>query len=374
MLTPFDDFPIHPSADPIAHPASADPNHYDRYWFNGQAKDGSFFIGGAMGHYPVRGVVDAAFSVVYEGIEHSVYASGFMPLDRSTAVGPLRVEVPEPMRTVRLVADRGATGLGADLTFRARTVAIEEPRQRLVGADGVLGMDHTRLTQWGSWEGTIWIDGTTIDVDPAQTVATRDRSWGMRPVGQQLATQREQRLPQVFWHWLPLHFDDFCTHMALHERTHGDRWLEAAMIVPLLEPGAPACGYDPATHLSGLAYDIKWEPGRREMASATFFANRPDGSEVRIDLEKLYTFRMRGIGYSHPRWSHGSAHGELEVGREDIALDDFDPLDLSSLHLQNIVRATLDGQVGHGVLEQIVLGDHEPTGMRGFTDGWAPAP
>jgi hypothetical protein len=374
MLTPFDDFPIHPSADPIAHPASGDPNHYDRYWFNGQAKDGSFFLAGAMGHYPVRGVIDGAFSCIYEGVEHSVYASGFMPLDRSTAVGPIRIEVPEPMRTVRLIADRNATGFGADLTFRARTVAIEEPRQRLVGADGVLGMDHTRLTQWGSWEGTIWIDGTTIDVDPAQTIATRDRSWGMRPVGQQLQTQRQQRLPQVFWHWLPLHFDNFCTHMALHERTHGDRWLEAAMIVPLLEPGAPACGYDPATHLTDLAYDIKWEPGRREMASATFFANRPDGSEVRIDLEKLYTFRMRGIGYSHPHWSHGSAHGELEVGREDIALDDFDPLDLSSLHLQNIVRATLDGQVGHGVLEQIVLGDHVPTGMHGFTDGWAPSP
>ena len=109
------------------------------------------------------------------------------------------------------------------------------------------------------------------------------------------------------------------------------------------------------------------------MASASFIANRPDGSEVRIDLEKLYTFRMRGIGYSHPHWSHGSSHGELEVGREDIALDDFDPLDLSSLHLQNIVRATLDGQVGHGVLEQIVLGDHDPTGHRGFTDGWAPS-
>ncbi|HEX4017021.1 MAG TPA: hypothetical protein VHX15_09820, partial [Frankiaceae bacterium] len=177
MLTPFDDFPIHPSADPIAHPASGDPNHYDRYWFNGGAKDGSFFLAGAMGHYPVRGVVDGAFSVIYEGIEHSVFASGVMPLDRSTAVGPISVEVPEPMRTVRLKADRNATGIGADLTFRARTVAIEEPRQRLVSPEGVLTMDHTRLTQWGSWEGTIWIDGTTIDVDPAQTIATRDRSW-----------------------------------------------------------------------------------------------------------------------------------------------------------------------------------------------------
>jgi len=59
LLTPFDDYLIHPSADPIAHPATGDPNHYDRYWFNGQDKGGEFFLAGAMGHYPVRGVVDA---------------------------------------------------------------------------------------------------------------------------------------------------------------------------------------------------------------------------------------------------------------------------------------------------------------------------
>jgi hypothetical protein len=373
MLTPFDDFPIHPSADPIAHPATGDPNHYDRYWFNGVAKDGSFYLGGAMGHYPVRGVVDGAFSIVYEGVEHSLFASGQMPLDRRTEVGPIRVEIVEPMKVIRLTADRNANGLGADLTFRARTVAIEEPRQKIVGDDGVPVMDHTRLTQWGSWEGQVWIDGTTIDVDPAQTTATRDRSWGVRAVGQQLVTQRAQRAPQVHWHWLPLHFDDFCTHMAIHERASGDRWLEAAMIVPLLGDGDPGYGPDPATHLKDLAYDITWMPGRREMEKATFMAVRPDGRPVKIELEKLFTFRMRGIGYMHPYWSHGSSHGEREVGREDIALDDFDPLDPSSIHLQHAVRATLDGKVGYGALEQLIIGEHKPSGMKGFLDGWQPA-
>ena len=76
MLTPFDDYPIHQTPAPIAQPVSADPNHYDRYWFNGHQKDGAFYFGAAMGHYPVRGVVDAAFSVVVDGIEHSIFSSG----------------------------------------------------------------------------------------------------------------------------------------------------------------------------------------------------------------------------------------------------------------------------------------------------------
>ncbi len=55
MLTPFDDYPIHPSANPIAHPATGDPNHYDRYWFNGHEQNGDFYFGAAMGHYPSAG-------------------------------------------------------------------------------------------------------------------------------------------------------------------------------------------------------------------------------------------------------------------------------------------------------------------------------
>ena len=35
MLTPADDYPLHQTAEPIAHPGSGDRNHYDRYFFNG---------------------------------------------------------------------------------------------------------------------------------------------------------------------------------------------------------------------------------------------------------------------------------------------------------------------------------------------------
>ena len=370
MLTPFDDYPIHPSADPIAHPATGDPNHYDRYWFNGQDKGGEFFLAGAMGHYPVRGVVDAAFSVVHDGVEHSLFASGRMPLDRTTEIGPLRVEVVEPLRVLRLTADPEARGVGADLVFRARTMAIEEPRQRIVDADGIPVMDHTRLTQWGTWEGTIWIDGDSIEVDPSTTVATRDRSWGMRGVGKPVETNRPRRVPQVFWLWAPLHFDDCCTHMALHEHSDGSRWLQTALVVPLLESaGAPTHGVPAPEEMKGLRYEIDWEPGRREMRRAALTFVEPSGHERRIELEKLFTFRMRGIGYSHPHWSHGSSHGELEIGRDSIPLDEFEPLELSSLHLQNVCRATMEGRTGVGVLEQIALGPHAPTGLTGFTDG-----
>lgn len=379
MLTPFDDYPIHPSADPIAHPATGNPNHYDRYFFNGTERDGNFFIGGAMGHYPVRGVIDAAFSVVVDNVEHSVFASGSMPLDRSTQVGPLRVEVLEPLRTLRYVVEENDFGLQADITFRARTIAVEEPRQRRFSQDGIEVMDHTRLTQWGTWEGTINVAGTEIAVQPDKVFAVRDRSWGTRPVGEPAPTNRPPRMPQVFWLWAPLHFDDMCTHLALHENPDGSRWLESALQVPLLDnPSTPThvgagqadgMGGDLPVELSDIGYEIEWMPGRREMNWAALNFRGADGATHKIELERFFTFRMRGIGYTHPTWSHGSAHGELQVGGESIGLDDFDPTDISSMHIQTLCRARYDDRVGIGVLEQMVLGSHEPTNLSGILDG-----
>ena len=166
MLTPWDDYPIHADADPVATPSSADPNHYDRYFFNGHERDGAFYLGGAMGHYPVLGVIDAAFSIVIDGTEHSVFASGRMPIDRATNVGPIRIDVVEPMRVLRFTVAPNDSPLTCDLTWRARTVVVEEPRQRNVTRDGIVTNEHTRLTQWGTWEGTVMVGDRQVDVDP----------------------------------------------------------------------------------------------------------------------------------------------------------------------------------------------------------------
>jgi hypothetical protein len=371
MLTPFDDYPIHSSADPIAHPATGDPNHYDRYWFNGHQKDGDFYFGAAMGHYPVRGVIDAAFSLVRDGVEHSVFGSGRMPFDRSTKIGPFRIEVTQPLRQIRYIVEPNDQGISADLTFDATTVAIEEPRQKRVTPDGVQLMDHTRLTQWGTWSGVVVVDGDELRIDPTDVPGTRDRSWGVRPVGAQVTTNRLPTPPQVFWMWAPLHFGDRFTHLAIHEYTDGSRWLETALMLdPLAGPDAPVTGTDGVREMHDIRYEFEWEPGRREIRTATLYCEDPIEGKVQIELEKIVTFRMRGIGYSHPYWGHGSNHGELEIGRESIRVEDFDPLDPSSIHLQNMVRARMGDRVGIGVLEQFAMGPHTPSGLTGFLDGF----
>ena len=369
MLTPFDDYPIHQTALPMAHTVSSDPNHYDRYWFNGYTRDGSVFFAAAMGHYPNRGVIDAAFSIVRGGVQRSVFASGRMPLDRSTRVGPIRVEVLEPLRRIRLSVDPNDTGLAADIEFGAVTVAVEEPRQTLVIGTRAT-MDSTRMTQWGRWSGSVTVDGETIELRRADTYGTRDRSWGARNVGAATQTNIAPSMPQLFWLWAPIHFDSFCTHNAAFEHPNGHRWMSAGRYVPhLTDADSPTWGHDPTEHLNWWDYDIDWRPGTREIARAVITTARLDKSPIRHELEPMVTFRMRGIGYTHPRFGHGSAHGELEVSGETLDLDTVNPEDPTMIHIQTLSRVHSNLGEGIGVLEQLVFGPHAPTGLTGTFDG-----
>src|SRR4029079_14340591 len=98
---------------------------------------------------------------------------------------------------------------------------------------------------------------------------------------------------------------------------------------------------------------------------------RHDGGEERIELEPLLTFRMRGLGYMHPEWGHGSWHSALAGGGEENKVDALDNVEPWNIHLQQVMRARWGDRVGLGVLEQLAFGAHRPSGLTGILDGFA---
>src|SRR5258708_2327663 len=151
MLSKFDDYPIHQNATPIAHPSTGDRNAYDRYWFNGITEDMYFGVGAAL--YPNLGILDCGLSIVRDGEQHAFHGSRRAPAEPTdVSVGPFRIEVIEPMRRIAVRLDENDTGIGADLTFTARTACIEEGRQTTYGNGRRLVMDGTRCAQFVPWE------------------------------------------------------------------------------------------------------------------------------------------------------------------------------------------------------------------------------
>ena len=55
------------------------------------------------------------------------------------------------------------------------------------------------------------IDGEEITVDPATWIGTRDRSWGIRPIGEAEPAGRPADPPfeGMWWLYVPMAFDDF---------------------------------------------------------------------------------------------------------------------------------------------------------------------
>lgn len=371
MLSKFDDYPIHQTPEPIAQPASSDRNVYDRYWLNGYAGDGEFYFGIGMAVYPNRRIADCGFSIVRGGEQHAFHASRLAPAERSeTTVGPFSIEILEPMKSLRVVLAPNETGIECDLTFRGRTASIPEGRQVLC-QDGRRIMDSTRFAQYGFWQGRIRYGNESIAVEPERIYGTKDRSWGLRPVGEPEGGAPPSTLPQVFFLWAPIHWDDMCTHYILFEDEHGYRWHQEGMIVPAyVSPDEIPGVEDPRIrHMPTLERRLVYERGTRRAESAEIALVSRAGERLDIQLTPLLCFRMKGIGYLHPEWGHGVWKGALAVSGESWKCDELDPLAPENLHIQQVVRARMGNRDGVGVLEQICLGPHAPSGFTAFLDG-----
>lgn len=372
MLSKFDDYPIHQTVDPVAYHASSDRNTYDRFWYNGHAADGGFYFGVALCRYPNLGILDCSLSLALDGKQYAFHASRRAPQEPTdTSVGPFRIEILEPMGRHRVILEDNKTGISCDLLFTPRTAAVEEGRQTRRN-ERFLVMDVTRLDQFGFWEGHIKYDGKTLHVSP-DTYGLKDRSWGIRPVGMKYpggAPLADYNATHFMW--LPIHWKDRCTLAGCFENGEGEQWHTDQAIMPTYKSADAIPGVnDPnQQQWDGLVeHNVEFIPGTRQAKKASFYMNDRGGERLEITLEPLMAHRMKGLGYLHPEWGHGHWHGELVIAAESWADAELDPLALDNIHVQQVVRATCNGETGYGVLEQLHIGPHPKLGFEDWFDG-----
>jgi hypothetical protein len=365
MLTKADDYPVHQTPEPAAF-AGTDRNFYDRYFFNGYNGDGSEFFALAFGVYPNLNIADAHFAVLRDGVEYCLHGSRVLHMERmDLRVGPICIEVTEPLHRLRLRVD--GEGISADLTFEGRAFPVQEPRfTHRIGPRSF--MDYTRMTQNGRWTGWIEVDGVRRILSPG-ALGTRDRSWGIRPIG---ASDPQPLAPPVrpsfFWLWAPLHFPHFSVFFHVNADDRGRPWNTRAVLCP---DGAEP---EEMLHCAAPRMDVVWQEGLRHAEHAVLHLDFP-GRPMEISFSPLAAaggglarFQMRGIGYPGSSWPHGAYKGELAVAREDFRISASDAAGMENLHIQAPCRVTLreangPDQHGVGILEQLVLGAYLPYGF-----------
>jgi len=132
--TALDELPVHQAPLPMARVASSDRNFYDRCYLNGHDRTGEVFFVAGIGQYPNLGVRDGFLSVRIGDAQHVVRASDALD-ERTTRqeVGPLRLEVVEPLHRLRLHCDHD--DIAADLMWTGSFDAVLEQRHLLLSGN-----------------------------------------------------------------------------------------------------------------------------------------------------------------------------------------------------------------------------------------------
>ena len=378
MLGPMDEFPVHQLPQPIAWPGSSDRNFYDRSYFNAHDRSGDIFVISGLGYYPNLGVKDAFLLVARRDgrfgstghTQTAVHLSDAIDQNRlNQRVGNYHIEVSEPLQRLRIHLDK-TDGIAADLTWNGLFPVVQEQRHILRTGTRIT-LDAQRFAQLGSWSGHLEVDGEMITVDPETWIGSRDRSWGIRPIG---AGDPQPTVPpvppQFFWLWSPCSFEDGSLFFHTNDDAHGRPWNTRAVW------SADGCAQDGHEHFDFPKMQIEWKSGTRYAKKATVALDDRDPQAGSVTFEPLYEFLMFGLGYGHPKWRHGALIGKLEVEREDIDLKTASPQAPQNLHVQALSKVTYRDRAGktregRGVLEQLVMGPHEPSGFKQILD-WAP--
>jgi hypothetical protein len=365
MLSPLDDYPIHQTPEVVRHPATSDRNFYDRYYFNlGPCGDDLFLIAG-VGQYPNLGVVDAFVAVTRKGQHHVVRASRELGTDRmDTAVGPIAVEVLEGLKRLRLTCEGGEGPIELDAVFEGSVPAHLEPRHYQRRNERVF-FDTMRLAQTGRWTGRLRVGDEEFELTPDRWWGTRDRSWGIRPVGEPepagIAAAAE---PQgFFWIYAPFQFDDHAIIAITQENADGSRVLEEAVRV-WADPSRPV------DHLGRPEYDLEYTSGTRSVERATLRFTEPNGKPLDVHVTPVVPlWLMLGTGYGgmEPDWRHGMYQGSLKVETRSYDLAAAPPDSRFNL-VDHLARFEANGATGWGLFEVGALGPHDRSGFTSWED------
>ncbi|MCZ4120110.1 hypothetical protein [Streptomyces sp. H39-S7] len=375
---PLDEYPVHQIARSMRHVASGDRNAYDRSIFQVFDHEGGALLITGLGVYPNLGVTDAYATLLRGDRIIAVRASDALGEDRMRQqVGPLRIEVQEPLKRLRLVCEEQepgededeASSLSFDLVWEADFPAVEEPHHIQYSGDRLF-LEANRFCQAGSCHGVIRAGDQEITVERGRFTATRDRSWGVRPIpGEAPGRAAEEFRTEGFhWLWIPIRFEDRFVMVILQEDADGYRTLDSAVLVHPTEAGRPD------QQLGRAHVDITYRSGSRHPESAVIHLTGADRKPIEIHAELLGGSPL-AVGAGYPPagdWQHGEWKGRGWLDRRTYDLSDPAGLGLAAYGvIDHAARFTWDGATGYGIFEHGSFGRHDPSGFTGF-DSMAP--
>lgn len=273
--------------------------------------------------YPYAGERRAFVGVATADAQHVVYeAEPCGPRDDpdDPRVGPVAIEVVEPLRELRVRVDDSPLRVDMSVTMRGPVVPSS---RNLIEVDGELVTDYMNFYQSGWWAGTISVGGAEHRIEPV--AGMRDRGWGMR--------KHEGSPRRGFVLFAALEFAERTIWTLLYEKASGERVFTDGWLVD--RDGV-------VDTVTAVDHDLRLEGG--DVEGGSLLLGFASGARRRLDFEVDARIHLGPGGYSpRPDWPpRGYARYDLT-----------DPVVVEQVRGQtdNGCTCALDGEPGHGFVE-----------------------
>lgn len=310
MLLGIDEYPFHQVTDTFAAVAGLDPSWNDGHYVCAANQAGTVAFTSNVRLYANNDVLDGFVCLRHRGMQYNVRVSRRLRPDMEhLGAGPLRLEIVEPLQTVRLVLDDNEVGIRLDVTCHTANVPYMGPIE-IRRIDGRLLSERATYELTGECEGWVEVGGERIQLARATSSFFRNHSWGYqpprggpRPYG---APTPNKRVPGVR-QWVLFHLPD-----------HGGFYFDDPSGRAAAGRGAILTD-DRIVPVVDVQHSIEFHPGDRRMRRGSFRLTDVEGAVREYEFEDLGWVYCQGGGYFggfDDGLGQGVYRGELHIEGE----------------------------------------------------------
>ena len=296
-LTAMDEYPRHQVGGTFDSVVSDSVHWNDGFYFTlGDEATGTTLFG-AIRLYANTDVMDGFACATVGNKQHNLrWSRRLRPRIDDISVGPLSLEIVEPLKTLRFSCADNPYGISFDTTW----TGLHEPHleDRVVRYSGGRKVyDRTNFDQCCDVTGRLVVDGQEFTVTPQTWVGVRDHSWGLGRTGGAASSaiapvqERDPRRGFAMRQWTMIRMPDRILFWQFHQQADGTAHDIEAVVIPN-DSAKPRWRY-----VDGSADAVRID-GLPRAQEVTVTLTRPDGGLDRFRLTPVSRpVYLQGGGY-----------------------------------------------------------------------------
>ena len=309
MLIGLDEHPLHQITHSFAGVAGSDSQWNDGHYVCLCDVEGNVCLTSNVRLYQNNDVLDGFVCIRHQGRQHNIRLSRRLrPNMDLYGVGPLRIEIVEPMRTLRFILEENNYGIACDVLCRSTVLPYEDPVE-ITRIDGRLLSERATYELVGVCEGWVDVTGHRYQLTPSTSSFFRNHSWGNQAGrgGPRYGAPRPSRRVPGVRQWVLFRAD---SHGGFYFSDPSGRAAsgKGAILFP-----------DRAEPVIGVEHELEFYDGGRHVKSGTYRLTDAEGAVRSYSFTDLGWVYCQGGGYFggfNDRLGQGVYRGDFHVEGE----------------------------------------------------------